>query len=277
MNAALPSPYRVVARRVETHDTATLTLEPAGEALSTFDPGQFAMLTAYGIGEVPISLSGQEAGVDGGPRRLVHTLRAVGAVTRALHRAQPGDVIGVRGPFGNGWDVSSAAGRDIVVVAGGIGFAPLRPVVLGALADRARYGRLVVLVGARTPADLLYVEELDGWAKGDGVSVAVTVDRPDGTWTGHVGVVTTLLADAGFEPRNSVAFVCGPEVMMRFAAEALIAHGMPAARIRLSLERNMRCGVGWCGHCQYGPLLLCRDGPVTGYSRARPLMRVREL
>jgi anaerobic sulfite reductase subunit B len=162
-------------------------------------------------------------------------------------------------------------------VAGGIGFAPLRPVVLGALADRARYGRLVVLVGARTPADLLYVEELDGWAKGDGVSVAVTVDRPDGTWTGHVGVVTTLLADAGFEPRNSVAFVCGPEVMMRFAAEALIAHGMPAARIRLSLERNMRCGVGWCGHCQYGPLLLCRDGPVTGYSRARPLMRVREL
>jgi anaerobic sulfite reductase subunit B len=200
----------------------------------------------------------------------------VGAVTRALHAAQPGSLIGVRGPFGTSWDVASAAGRDIVIVAGGIGLAPLRPVVLSALADRSRYGRIVLLAGARTPGDLLYADELERWGR-DGVEVAVTVDRADSGWSGEVGVVTTLIEPAGLVPDNSVAFVCGPDVMMRFTADALAARGIPVSRIRVSLERNMRCGVGWCGHCQFGPLLVCRDGPVVSYDRVAALMRVREL
>ena len=277
MNTAVPVPYRVVDRREDTADTATLTLDCPRSPLPPFAPGQFAMLTSYGIGEVPISLAGAGSGDDGRAPRLVHTLRAVGAVTRALHAARPGDVIGVRGPFGVGWDVASAAGRDLVVVAGGIGLAPLRPVVLAALAERSRYGRVAVLVGARTPPDMLYPDELERWDSNDGVQVVMTVDRPDPTWGGHVGVVTTLIDRADFAPDNSVAFVCGPEVMMRFVAQALIARGMPARRVRVSLERNMHCGTAWCGHCQLGPLLVCRDGPVTGYDVAGPLMTVREL
>jgi NAD(P)H-flavin reductase len=276
VNVAVPVPYRVTARRADTDDTVTLTLEHPETPLPAFQPGQFAMLTSYGVGEVPISLAGP--GPDGGTaRRLVHTLRAVGAVTRALHDTQPGQVVGVRGPFGAGWDVASAAGRDLVIVAGGIGLAPLRPVVLAALAEPSRYGRVVVLVGARTPADLLYPDEMSTWNRSDGVSVAVTVDRPNSAWSGPVGVVTMLIEGADFDPDNSVAFVCGPEVMMRFVAQALVGRGMPAERVRVSLERNMHCGTAWCGHCQLGPLLVCRDGPVVGYDVAGPLMSVREL
>ncbi|GAB1692675.1 FAD/NAD(P)-binding protein [Krasilnikovia sp. M28-CT-15] len=269
--AALPLPYRVVARRVDTYDTVTLELAHGGQPVAGFAPGQFAMLTAYGIGEVPISLSGVEP--DG---RLIHTIRAVGAVTRALTATAPGGTIGVRGPFGTGWDLPDAAGGDVVIVAGGIGLAPLRPLVLAALADRARYGRISLLVGARTPADLLYPDELHRW-RDDGIDVEVTVDRPDDGWTGHVGVVTTVLAGARYDPANTTAFLCGPEVMMRFTAQGLLARGLAAEQVRVSLERTMRCGVGWCGHCQLGPLLLCRDGPVVDWSRAMPLTSVREL
>jgi NAD(P)H-flavin reductase len=274
--AAVPRFYRVASRREDTADTVTLELAEPAQPVPAFAPGQFAMLTAFGVGEVPISVSGLGDSGGGRARRLEHTLRAVGAVTRVLHAAQPGSLIGVRGPFGTSWDVASAAGRDIVIVAGGIGLAPLRPVVLTALADRSRYGRIVLLTGARTPGDLLYADELERWRR-DGVEVAITVDRADSGWSGQVGLVTALIEPAGLAPDNSVAFVCGPDVMMRFTADALAARGIPASRIRVSLERNMRCGVGWCGHCQLGPLLVCRDGPVVGYDRAAALMRVREL
>jgi len=274
--AAVPRFYRVASRREDTGDTVTLELTEPAQPVPAFAPGQFAMLTAFGVGEVPISVSGLGDSGGGRARRLEHTLRAVGAVTRSLYAAQPGSLIGVRGPFGTSWDVASAAERDIVIVAGGIGLAPLRPVVLTALADRSRYGRIVLLVGARTPGDLLYADELERWSRG-GVEVAVTVDRADSAWSSQVGVVTALIEPAGLAPDNSVAFVCGPDVMMRFTADALTARGIPPSRIRVSLERNMRCGVGWCGHCQLGPLLICRDGPVVGYDRAAALMRVREL
>ena len=274
--AAVPRFYRVASRREDTADTVTLELAEPAQPVPAFAPGQFAMLTAFGVGEVPISVSGLGDSGGGRARRLEHTLRAVGAVTRALHAAPPGSLIGVRGPFGTSWDVASAAGRDIVIVAGGIGLAPLRPVVLTALADRSRYGRIVLLTGARTPGDLLYADELERWRRG-GVEVAITVDRADSGWSGQVGLVTALIEPAGLAPDNSVAFVCGPDVMMRFTADALAARGIPVSRIRVSLERNMRCGVGWCGHCQLGPLLVCRDGPVVGYDRAAALMRVREL
>jgi len=274
--SALPHPYRVASRRVDTGDTVTLELAYDDTPLPAFAPGQFAMLTAYGIGEAPISLSGLPEAGGGSARRLTHTLRAVGAVTRALHAAAPGAVLGVRGPFGTSWDVPSAAGHDVVIVAGGIGLAPVRPVLQAVLAGRSRYGEIVLLVGARTPADLLYRDELRLWAAA-GVQVGVTVDRPSDGWTGHVGVVPALIPAARFDPGRTVAFVCGPEVMMRFTARALLDRGVPASRLRVSLERNMRCGMGWCGHCQLGPLLLCRDGPVVDYARAEPLMTIREL
>ncbi|GAA1762605.1 FAD/NAD(P)-binding protein [Luedemannella helvata] len=269
-DAALPRPYRVVSRLPHTGDTATIEIIPAGGPAPAFVPGQFTMVTAFGVGEVPLSLSG------GGHGRLAHTVRAVGAVTRALHGASAGELVGVRGPFGTGWDVGSAAGGDAVVVAGGIGLAPMRPLLRDAVAERGRYGRIVLLVGARTPDDVLFADEMARW-RASGVEVDVTVDRPAPHWRGHVGLVTTLLRPADLRPDRTTAFVCGPEIMMRHVADALVELGVPAGRVRLSLERNMRCGAGWCGHCQLGPLLLCRDGPVVGYDVAGPLLRVREL
>ncbi|MER7509486.1 FAD/NAD(P)-binding protein [Streptomyces lavendulae] len=265
----VPLSYRVVDRRADTHDTVTLVLEPDGEALSPFAPGQFAMVYAFGVGEIPVSVS---RAVDG--RQLTHTVRAVGAVSRALCGLRPGGQVGVRGPFGTGWDTAAARGNDLLVIAGGIGLAPLRPLVDAVLAEPLAFGRLNVLAGARTPADLLYQDEFPAWGKPFG---AVTVDRPSGGWTGRVGVVTTLLREARFAPSDTVAFVCGPEVMMRATARALIHAGVRPDRIQVSLERNMRCATAHCGHCQLGPLLLCRDGPVVGYDQAQPLLTVREL
>jgi anaerobic sulfite reductase subunit B len=266
-----PVPYRITDRAQDTADTATLTLEPVGEPIGIPLPGQFSMVYAFGVGEVPVSVSGRTS--DGG---LVHTLRAVGAVTRALHDAEVGQVLGIRGPYGTDWGVPAPAGADLVIVTGGIGLAPLRLVVEHALDERSRYRRVYVLIGARTPADLLYAGSYDEW-RARGADVRVTVDRADTGWGGHVGVVTTLTGDLDLDPATTVGFVCGPEVMMRFAARALVDRGVPAAAIRVSLERNMRCGVALCGHCQLGPLLLCRDGPVTGWDLAETLVTTREL
>lgn len=268
--AAPPVPYRVVERTPNTPDTATVVLEPVGAALPPFTPGQFAMLYAFGAGDIPLSV----CGIDG--QRLTHTIRSVGAISTALNGVRPGHTIGVRGPFGTGWDLPAAAGRDVLVVAGGIGLAPLRPVILGVLATPKRYRRLGVLIGARTPGELLYPGEVNGW-QAAGARVKVTVDRPDEEWTGDVGVVTTLLDRVAFDPARAVAFVCGPEVMIRATARDLTQRGLPGARILVSLERNMHCGTGHCGHCQLGPLLLCRDGPVLPWSRAESLLAVREL
>lgn len=268
---SVPVPYRVVRRCPETTDTVTFKLVPAGRALPPFVPGQFAMLCAFGIGEIPVSVSGLPLGEDA----LVHTVRTVGAVSDALYSLRTGDTVGVRGPFGTGWDLAAAEGRDVLVVAGGIGLAPLRPVVVDALADPARFGRLSVLIGARAPADLLYKLQTRAW--GAVADVAVTVDRPAPGWSGSVGVVTRLLDRAAYRPADTVAYVCGPEPMIRATARALVARGVPGHRINVSLERNMRCGAGECGHCQLGPLLLCRDGPVVSWHRAEPLLTVPEL
>ncbi|MGW4236794.1 FAD/NAD(P)-binding protein [Streptomyces sp. NPDC004749] len=266
---AVPLPYRVADNRAETADTRTVELRPVGDgALPAFRPGQFAMLYAFGVGEIPVSVAGLRDGV------LTHTIRGVGAVSRALCAVRPGAHVGVRGPFGAGWDLATAAGRDLLVVAGGIGLAPLRPLVQAVVSTSHRHGRLNVLIGARTPEDLLYREELDGWAR---PYCGVTVDRAGAEWRGHVGVVTTLLDQATFTPHDTTAFVCGPEVMIRATARELLHRGVPARHIRVSLERNMHCATGHCGHCQLGPLLLCRDGPVVGYDRAGPLLAVREL
>ncbi|MER6532964.1 FAD/NAD(P)-binding protein [Streptomyces sp. 900105755] len=270
---APPLPYQVAGTWAETADTRSIELVPTGRALPPFAPGQFAMIYAFGVGEVPVSVSALR-GPHGG---LVYTVRAVGAVSAALFRLRPADTVGLRGPYGTGWDLATAAGEDLLVIAGGIGLAPLRPVVHAVLARRGGYGRLTVLVGARTPADLVYGNEIDDW-RGP-ASVAVTVDRPGPGpgWHGAVGVVTTLLDRLDLRPERTRALVCGPEVMMRHTARDLVARGVVPDRVQVSLERNMRCATGHCGHCQLGPLLLCRDGPVVAYDRVADLLLVREL
>jgi NAD(P)H-flavin reductase len=258
----VPAPFRVVERRQDTADTWTLELEPG----IAFAPGQFTMLSAGGTGEVPISISGDTTG-----DRLVHTVRAVGLATSAICAAEPGRVLGVRGPFGIPWPTAAVEGADVVIVAGGIGLAPLRPAILHVLARRERYGRIVVLYGARSPDQLLYPDQLSEWG------AAVIVDTADSDWTGQVGVVTKLIARADFDPGSAVSMLCGPEVMMRFAVPALAARGVSTERTYVSLERNMQCGIGQCGHCQLGPTLICRDGPVYRYSDVEPWLAVSEL
>jgi NAD(P)H-flavin reductase len=267
--AMVPVPYRVVDRRRETHDSWTLELEPHGDAtVEPLAPGQFAMLYAFGKGEVPISVSALP---------LVHTIRAVGAISAALCDARPGDVLGVRGPFGTAWPVEAAEGADVVVLAGGIGIAPLRPVVHHLLAHRERYGNVVVLYGGRSPEELLYTAEIERWHGRFDVQVEVTVDQAGAGWRGRVGVVTTLVPKVDFDPDYTVAMICGPEVMMRVAVAALDDRGVPAEAIHVSFERSMKCAIGLCGHCQLGPAFVCKDGPVFRWEAVEALLRVREL
>jgi NAD(P)H-flavin reductase len=268
----IPLRHRVTDVRAELADTVTLTLEPLEAPLAPFRAGQFNMLWGFGTGEVPISLSGDPTQGD----RLLHTIRAVGASTQALCALDPGAVVGVRGPFGSHWDVASAEGRDVVIVAGGIGLAPLRPLVLGIIARRRAFERVALLVGARSPQDMLFPDDLERWRSFD-IDVHVTVDHAGAGWRGDVGVVTRLLPRAQVDPADTVAFVCGPEVMMRFAAAGLIDLGVDDASIRVSLERNMKCAIAHCGHCQLGPTFVCREGPVYSYEVAGPLMTIRGL
>ena len=268
----LPAPHRVTARTRETADTWTLALEPCDGARVPFAPGQFTMLSAGGAGEVPVSISGDPA--DAG--RLVQTVRAVGLATQAICAAEPGRVLGVRGPYGRGWPLDLPAGTDVVVVAGGIGLAPLRPAVLELLGRRATGGRVVLLYGGRAPDQLLFGAELDRW-RARGAEVAVIVDVAGPAWRGPVGVVTRLVQRCALDPARTVALLCGPEVMMRFAATALLDRGVGAGRIHVSMERNMQCGMGRCGHCQLGPFLLCRDGPVHPWEVLEPWLAIPEL
>ena len=266
-----PAPFRVARRRRELHDTWTLELEPvAGERLRPL-PGQFTMLYAFGIGEVPISVSGDVEGP------LVHTVRSVGPVTHAICASKPGSVLGVRGPFGNAWPVEPALGGDVVLVAGGIGLAPLRPALYRLLERRAEFGEVALLYGSRTPRDLLFGKELQRLRGRFDLQVDVTVDSAEGGWQGKVGVVPKLVGSARFDPGSAVALVCGPEVMMHYTALALLERGVAPERIYLSMERNMRCGLGHCGHCQLGPTLICRDGPVYSYAELASLLEVRHL
>jgi anaerobic sulfite reductase subunit B len=262
--AMVPRSFGVRDRRRETADTWTLTLEPVSGGAPSVAPGQFMMVYVFGVGEVPISVSGH-----GAP--IVLTVRAVGAVTEAICASDPGTVLGLRGPFGTDWPIDGATGGDVVVVAGGIGLAPLRPVVLRAHERRTEFGEIVLLYGARKPADLLYPEQLEQWG------ASVTVDAAEAGWGGRVGVVPKLIPAARFRAATAHAFVCGPELMMRYTVQALLERGVAPERIHLSLERNMQCGVGHCGHCQLGPTLICRDGPVYRYVDAAPWLEVREL
>lgn len=270
----LSHPYLVREVSKETSDTFTLRLVPNAEPNgSLFQPGQFSMLWVFGVGELPISISGNPAE----HYQLIYTVRSVGQATNSLVTQSVGTAVGVRGPFGKGWPVDAARGHDVIIVAGGIGLAPLRPVIYEVLNHRDDYGRLVVLYGARSPHDLLYRKELASWARQKETQVLVTVDYGGMNWRGHVGVVTTLFKYARLKPSRSIAMVCGPEIMMRFVTLELESHGLSRNDIYLSMERNMKCAVGFCGHCQYGPHFICKDGPVFTYEQMRPLLEKYEL
>jgi anaerobic sulfite reductase subunit B len=271
-DVAAPRRHRVVARTVESTDTVTLALDPVdvvGGAGGAWRPGQFNMLWVPGVGEVPISISGAD-----GTATVLHTIRSLGSVTRALCDLVPGRVVGVRGPFGTGWDLGPA-GADVIVVGGGLGLAPLRAAMRVLLTERDRHGRVAFVAGARTPERVLYRDEIAGWAD-RGVQVVLCAEEAGPAWPGHVGLVTEPLPELAVDPAGAVALVCGPEVMMRHSADALVHLGVAPAHVQLSLERAMDCGVGTCGHCQLGELFVCRDGPVVTWDRAGPLLEVPE-
>ena len=270
----LPSPYRIEKVRRETSDIFTWNLRPQeGREGFPFAPGQFNMLYAFGSGEVPVSISGDPTD----PDTLVHTIRAVGPVTKAMERLARGDALGVRGPFGSQWPVAQAEGSDVLLIAGGIGLAPLRPALYHILAARRSYGKVILLYGTRTPSDMLFRAELEEWRARFDLQVLVTVDRGDQDWMGTVGVVTRLIARSQFDPDSTVAMVCGPDVMIRFTVTELLDRGLPVTNIYLSTERNMKCAVGFCGHCQFGPTFVCKDGPVYRYDAVSSWLAIREL
>ena len=273
-DAMVPRVARVVKRTRDLSDTWTLELVSADAApLPRYAPGQFTMLYAFGVGEIPVSVSGDAS--DGS--RLVQTIRDVGMVSKALTRLSVGDTLGVRGAYGTAWPVEDGYGRDVVVVAGGLGLAPLRPALYQLLAERQQFGKLVLLYGTRRPEDILFRRQLERWRKQLDMEIEVTVDHAGVGWRGHVGVVTKLIPRIGVDADNAMALVCGPEVMMRFAASALHDVGIAEAAIHLSLERNMKCAVGLCGHCQFAGSFVCKDGAVMRYDTVRRLLGLKEI
>ena len=261
-----PRTHRVVSRRRETADTWTLALEPLpGQKLPLFAPGQFGMLYAFGAGEVPISVSGAATALD--PLRC--TVRAVGSVSSTLCATAPGDLVGLRGPYGSKWPLADAVAGDVVIVAGGLGLAPLRPAIHHVLAHRNEYERVIVCYGGRSSSEMLFVPELEEWRG--------RFDIAGPNWHGKVGVVTKLVELAAFDPENTIAMMCGPEVMLRFAALTLLQRGVAKERVYISMERNMHCAIAQCGHCQFGPLFMCREGPVQRYDLVEPWLKVKEL
>jgi len=274
LDPMVPKQYRIQRIHREIPDTFTLELEPKdGCEIPQFATGQFNMLYIFGVGEIPISISG-----DSNKRRpLVHTTRAVGTVSKAMRDLKPDDIIGVRGPFGSSWPVKQAEGKDVVIAAGGIGLAPLRSVMYHIISHREKYGKAVLLYGARTPADILYRRELELWRAHFDLEVYVTVDRATGSWRGSVGVVTRLIPRAPFDPQNTIAMVCGPEIMMRYTVAEFEKRGVAKENIYVSMERNMKCAIGMCGHCQYGPNFVCKDGPVFPYNKIKSLLTKWEI
>ncbi|MEW6324868.1 MAG: FAD/NAD(P)-binding protein [Nitrospirota bacterium] len=271
-----PAVTEVVEKRRETRHIWTLRLRFRDESLHRayrFQPGQFNMVYGFGLGEVPISIVSDPADDE----LLDHTIRAVGAVTDGLCRLPKGAAVGLRGPFGSWWPMDEARGKDVVIVTGGLGCAPVVSAINYIMTRRDAYGAVKIFHGVKTPKDLLYRERFRAWQRTPNTEVYLTVDHPDRRWKYRVGVVTNLFEQVRIDPDRSLVMMCGPEVMMRYAARGLLAQGVAEERIYLSLERNMKCAVGFCGHCQYGPMFICKDGPVLRYDRLRPWFDIREL
>lgn len=245
--------------------------DPLVQEIYKFKPGQFNMLTVPGYGEAAISISSNMLDQE----KVGHTIRLAGNLTNAIGRLNVGDTVGIRGPYGSDWPIIESKGKDIYLAAGGIGLPPLRPVIYHIMRNRGDYGKVVLLYGARTPQDLQFPEEYEAWRAAD-IEVMITVDRADDRWEGSVGVVPLMFYHLRMNPQNSVAFTCGPEIMMRFVIYEALARRIPAENIYASFERNMRCGFGSCGHCQLGPYFVCKDGPVFSYKQLEPYFSVEE-
>jgi len=271
----LPRLWTVRKSTWETDDTFTLLLEPEGGENATFSflPGQFNMVYVFGLGESALSISSDPSK----PQVIAHTIHRVGTVTTALSQLRRGDVVGLRGPFGSSWPIDKMRGLDVCIVAGGIGLAPLRPVMYSILRRRRDYGRVLLLYGARSPLDLLYRVELEQWSKQFEVEVLVTVDRGDSSWKGYIGVVTNLFSYIKLDARATVAYLCGPEIMMQYTLAEILRRGVPPEHVYLSMERNMKCAVGFCGHCQFGPKFICKDGPVFAFPEVADLFEKKEI
>jgi len=270
----VPGVREVLGITRETSDVFTLRLSGNdGSSGPSFAPGQFNMLYVFGVGESAISASGDPDR----SQELIHTIRAVGTVTRAMQTLRRGARIGVRGPYGTPWPLAEARGRDVILVAGGIGLAPLRPAIYQIFRNRPEYGRVIILYGARTPGDLLYAKEIEQWRGRFDTDVMVTVDKAERGWYGQVGVVTGLIPRTEFDPNNAIAMLCGPEIMMRFTIREIERRGMASDQVYVSMERNMKCGWGVCGHCQFGPFFVCKDGPVFRLDHVSHLLGIREI
>ena len=266
---------RIVAHRVEAEDIHTFTMrftDPATRRAYRFAAGQFNMLYAYGVGEVPISIVSDPDQ----PALLEHTIRAAGRVTTVMARWKVGDLAGVRGPYGRGWPMEASRGRDVVVVTGGLGCAPVVGVIEYILRRRDDYGALHILHGVKTSHDLLYRDRFDAWRQHPRTKVYLAADRPDVNWHYRVGVVTDLFDEVTAEP-SAMVMMCGPEVMMRYAVRALRAKGIREENVYLSMERHMQCAIGLCGHCQFGPHFVCKDGPVFQYAAVKRLFGIDNL
>lgn len=274
VDAGPPHAATVVERTQESPTIFTLKLrldDPAAQAAYRFAPGQFNMLYLYGVGEAPISVMSDPEERDG----IGHTVRALGRVTRGLAALQAGDRLGVRGPFGRGWPLQEMGGNDIVLVTGGLGCAPVVSIIHYVMRRRERYGKLVIIQGVKHTEDLIWREQYDHWATQPNTQVLVAASQGGARWPWHVGRVTELFGLARFNPDRAVAMMCGPEGMMRAAAENMLARGLPESQLYLSMERNMQCAVGRCGHCQLGGLFVCRDGPVFNWGRVKALFAHR--
>jgi NAD(P)H-flavin reductase len=274
VGAMLPHPARITSIKHEAYAIATYNVELEEETIRqhfSFRPGQFNMLYLPGIGEVPISISSNPAQLN----TLGHTIRYAGNVTRAISRLNEGDVVGIRGPYGSSWPFKRILGQDICIVTGGIGLAPLRPVIYDIINHREKFGRVFLLYGARTPGDLLYTDEFDAWQEHK-IQVRTTVDRADETWRGHVGVVPMLFYHLRLDAKNTTVLTCGPEIMIRFVIYEAMARRIPKERIYVSMERNMKCAVGYCGHCQFGPTFICKDGPVLSFAQIEPFFGLED-
>ncbi len=231
-----------------------------------FEAGQFNMLYLFGVGEVAISIVSDPDE----PELLDHTIRAVGRATKAMADLQPGDVLGIRGPFGRGWPLDEARGHDVVIVTGGLGCAPVVGAIEYIFRRRDQYGSVKILHGVKTPEDLLFRERFDSWRKQPDTEVLLTSDQPGKIWRHHVGVVTELFELVSIDSANTMVLMCGPEIMMRLGVPILLRRGISSTAVYVSLERHMECGIGLCGHCQLGPYFLCKDGPVMRYDRVEP-------
>jgi NAD(P)H-flavin reductase len=268
-----PELYKVTAFKHEIPEVFTLELQGLTQDTLKFSPGQFCMLHMFGVGESAISISGAAHQDD----KVIHTIKALGVVTNKLQNLREGAIIGLRGPYGEPWPIKKMTGKNVVIASGGLGLAPLRPVIYHIIKNRKKYKKVWLFYGARTPADILYADEIQNWADKHDILVRISVDKAEGNWQGNVGVVTPLIHKEKIPSKDVIALLCGPEIMMHFGVIELEKKKISKKDIYISMERNMQCGVGYCGHCIFGPKLICRDGPVFSFDEVGDFLQVREL